>query len=1035
MVDVRFEDQGIVERRPAARLALANPVARRAEEGREAAPVVGMEVYDPTQEQFRSVVQGVYESLVCKETGTKAFKTATGLRADRKLTQAAVKRLLSKAYAIATTMGQRHGYLEAGTQRPTLKGAALSAARYGADPRFVGKMLAGDTAGQKLASGKDASKREANRQDYEVTLMLARKSQAPRLVLEREGLQLHPRRRNSTPWERRGDRAVLSGVLDLPQSLLPYAEKARKLGAGQGAVLRMLPQTRKSKLPEAIKEAENFNYALSKLLNEASDTLPYDDPEWFTPGGLGTPKLRAALGTLRSFFTRASEDTVRGGKKKNPPVGIAGVGYAGTGGASKGTSRKEFTPTTLYAVTPARDTDRLGYFMISFDPRRKDVPRAISEAKGWRYVDSVSATAFEPVVGEAPSRHTVVAYDQLRAKGGRFGTGYFSIIGPKAKPKDVFAKRGDAENYAKALDRKAVSSFVEQTHDLWKTVHGWEVRGPRAEGRDDLTFADQETAERRARGLDWEEAKSGALPIAGYRTAPGLSGKEAYARFEALIVALKANRVPFVNAVAKEAPVSTVRAHKLPDVLGAEMVRAVNEEDKAATDLMLGAIGLPPSATPEAVRKKLGLRPLATPNRPTKEEIEEVRRAFTKRISTLPERERSKVATKLAALREVGTLEPRGSLVFSKASATAEETRRKKQAPDRLRALFLSRGEDAGKLAAITAEGEKRGEKSLRNLILKVANAEATKKVKAFAANKLGPVKYAALLAEPRAESEGGGRMPGAFNVAGRAFGLPRGASFTSVATDWEHITEGLRAAGIPIPDDVQPEITREMLSEASADDLRFVAEKYGISEVEITKVTTQAERGALAKVLAERRERTPSEMVAAGGFEEVAVPERLRAEMERQRVGKPTWARPRPLRIPSETEEPKPLNVPLADMTREQLKARIAELEKFLGVPKKNGAVSTGVRLAKAGGMLAAKYGKKAYSATMAWAASSEGKKAIARTGTVAASLFGAKAVESGKLSPQQSALLKRELERQTGQTLTSEEVTLSLQLARKQP
>jgi hypothetical protein len=114
--------------------------------------------------------------------------------------------------------------------------------------------------------------------------------------------------------------------------------------------------------------------------------------------------------------------------------------------------------------------------------------------------------------------------------------------------------------------------------------------------------------------------------------------------------------------------------------------------------------------------------------------------------------------------------------------------------------------------------------------------------------------------------------------------------------------------------------------------------------------------------------------------------------------------------------------------MTREQLKARIAELEKFLGVPKKNGAVSTGV------GLLA-KYGKRAYSATMAWAASSEGKKAIARTGTVAASLFGAKAVESGKLSPQQSALLKRELERQTGQTLTSEEVTLSLQLARKQP
>lgn len=81
--------------------------------------------------QFDAVVQGVYESLVRKdlELPYNAPFQQDGRRLDSSLRVSERRALLSKAYAIATKQGQRHGWLRPGTQTPTARGAARSAER------------------------------------------------------------------------------------------------------------------------------------------------------------------------------------------------------------------------------------------------------------------------------------------------------------------------------------------------------------------------------------------------------------------------------------------------------------------------------------------------------------------------------------------------------------------------------------------------------------------------------------------------------------------------------------------------------------------------------------------------------------------------------------------------------------------------------------------------------------------------------------------------------------------------------------------
>lgn len=118
MYDLQFSDVGHIERRSGDRLMRANPA--------------GVRPYDADKDQFRAVVQGVYESLVRKHKGVRynePFLGARGGRLDSSLSAATKRELLSRAFAIATRQGQKHGWLHAGTQTPTVKGVLASMLR------------------------------------------------------------------------------------------------------------------------------------------------------------------------------------------------------------------------------------------------------------------------------------------------------------------------------------------------------------------------------------------------------------------------------------------------------------------------------------------------------------------------------------------------------------------------------------------------------------------------------------------------------------------------------------------------------------------------------------------------------------------------------------------------------------------------------------------------------------------------------------------------------------------------------------------
>ena len=114
------------------------------------------DVMKKQDEQFRAVVQGIYESLMSKRLGVKSIYTLTGQRRDvaalrmGTLSQKEVRAIQSRAFAIATTQGQKHGYLIPGTQQPTAKGRRRAYKRH-----------------------EDAQDLAENAQDYEVTLSLA----------------------------------------------------------------------------------------------------------------------------------------------------------------------------------------------------------------------------------------------------------------------------------------------------------------------------------------------------------------------------------------------------------------------------------------------------------------------------------------------------------------------------------------------------------------------------------------------------------------------------------------------------------------------------------------------------------------------------------------------------------------------------------------------------------------------------------------------------------------------------------------------
>jgi len=120
--------------------------------------------------QFQAVVQGIYETLMAKHLGVEDLYLPTGERIDLiafsegDLSKREVRDTLSRAFAIATRQGQKHGYLRPGSREPTAKGRRRAYARF-----------------------KDRDLRAQNAQDYEVTLAMTRKSSPLRVVQKGRG--------------------------------------------------------------------------------------------------------------------------------------------------------------------------------------------------------------------------------------------------------------------------------------------------------------------------------------------------------------------------------------------------------------------------------------------------------------------------------------------------------------------------------------------------------------------------------------------------------------------------------------------------------------------------------------------------------------------------------------------------------------------------------------------------------------------------------------------------------------------------------
>lgn len=193
MVDVQFTDVPFVVRRDASRLVRRNP-----------APV------DPARDQFRAVVEAVYERLVLEHTGKKTFLNERGTRADARLSGDTVRALLDRAFAIATAAGRRTGDVARKGNAPTASGRALSALRSGADPRLVaGQMRRAGVSPEgiqrvlRLAEGHEpwVDVDEA----YEQTLGRARKRRAP---AARKVANPYPLRRNFIGAAARGAAAA-----------------------------------------------------------------------------------------------------------------------------------------------------------------------------------------------------------------------------------------------------------------------------------------------------------------------------------------------------------------------------------------------------------------------------------------------------------------------------------------------------------------------------------------------------------------------------------------------------------------------------------------------------------------------------------------------------------------------------------------------------------------------------------------------------------------------------------------------------------
>lgn len=157
-VDVLFDDKEYPIRRQVQSLYKVNPYFFR--ENRKKKPLITVPDFDLSQLQYKAQINGIYKALVKKELGLPQ-RTDFGKkrkRLDMLLPQELRRLLLSKAFAIATSVGRKHGYL---TKKRGKQPTPIETTELGMQRMF-----------ERLQDRKHVKE---TIEDYELTLKLARK--------------------------------------------------------------------------------------------------------------------------------------------------------------------------------------------------------------------------------------------------------------------------------------------------------------------------------------------------------------------------------------------------------------------------------------------------------------------------------------------------------------------------------------------------------------------------------------------------------------------------------------------------------------------------------------------------------------------------------------------------------------------------------------------------------------------------------------------------------------------------------------------
>jgi len=146
----------------------------------------------------------------------------------------------------------------------------------------------------------------------------------------------------------------------------------------------------------------------------------------------------------------------------------------------------ELTDTAISVVPAHLDPDGHGYAVLTYDPRRgRTIDRVLNSVHGWRHVSEITAEDVQrgtevkvrrgEVVVTAPSVHRVLPH----------GRGHHSVVGPRAKARDVYGSKTEAQERAKQLDREAHRLVRSELHGIEQTHKGaWIVTGPNADDHD-----------------------------------------------------------------------------------------------------------------------------------------------------------------------------------------------------------------------------------------------------------------------------------------------------------------------------------------------------------------------------------------------------------------------------------------------------------------------------------------------------------------------------------------------------------------------